>query len=106
MSSEFFLKQGDRLPILQAQFEDYNGYINLSGASVVFVYKPQPTGVKITRNATVIDSTNGIVQYNWVSGDVTTAGVYWAEWKATFSDGKTITFPNDSYITFEIISQL
>lgn len=102
MSSEFFIKRTDRLPILQSQFSDSAGYINLSGASVDFYYKLKPTGTLYSGTAVVTDATNGIVQYSWTTGDVYNAGVYWCEWRASFSNGKTVTFPNDSYITFEI----
>jgi hypothetical protein len=106
MSSEFFIKKSDRLPILQVQFSDSAGYINLSGANVYFYYKFKPTGILNSGVAIVTDATNGIVQYAWTTGDVYLPGVFWCEWRATFSNGKQVSFPNDSYITFEISNNL
>jgi len=106
MSAEFFIKKTNRLPILQCELEDSNGPIDLSGAEVEFVYKYKPTGAVNLRTGTIVSATSGIVQYPWTSGDVSSAGVYWGEWRITFSDGKQLSVPNDSYITFEIIEDL
>ena len=106
MSSEFFIKRGNRLPVVQAELADAYGVINLSGAAVEFIYRAKPSGILNIKNATIVSGDAGIVQYAWTSGDVNTAGVYWCEWRTTFSDGKQMSFPNDSYITFEIIKDL
>jgi hypothetical protein len=107
MSSEFFLKLNDRLPVIQSQLSDYYGYINLNSASgVTFVYRPAPTGTTIIRNATIVSGDIGLVQYSWVASDVSTPGVYNCEWRIGFNDGRQMTIPNDSYITFEILDNL
>ena len=106
MASEFFLTRTNRLPVLRAELADSQGVINLSGASVEWKYRIKPTGVEIVRNANIISGDLGIVQYSWISGDVNEANVYWGQWRVTFSDGRQECFPNDSYLTFEIIKDL
>lgn len=103
MASEFFLKQGDRLPVLQSQLADANGYVDLTSASgVQFVFRPKPTGTATIGSASIISGAIGLVQYDWATADTTQYGVFQGEWRVTFTNGKKITFPNDSYITFEI----
>ena len=72
MSSEFFITLGNRLPIIQAELADAYGPINLSGASVEFIYRLKPTGTVNIKNATIVSGDSGLVQYAWTSGDVNT----------------------------------
>lgn len=108
--NEFYIKQTDRLPVIQTYLEDSNGYADLSSVSTVsFVYKPYynwTSGTTTTGSASIVSVTSGLVQYNWGTGDVYTPGVFLAEWRATYSDGRESSFPNDGYIVFEIQPRL
>ena len=92
--------------MLMALFEDQNGPINLTNTTVSFLYRLKPNGPTITGSASVLNAVSGIAEYQWTENDVTNKGVYWCEWQARYPNGKTITFPNDSYITFEIMEDL
>ena len=105
--NEFFIKKIDQLPVLQSQLEDYYGVIDLSSASAVkFVYKSRMGGNPVTGSATIYSASSGIVQYAWTSGDVANAGVFYGEWRVAFTGGKQMSFPNNGYISFEIIDNL
>ena len=60
----------------------------------------------IDATASIISVPNGIVQYNWVSGDTSNIGSYQAEFEVTYSDGNVETFPNSRYINVEIIDNI
>ena len=106
--SEFFLKKVDVLPVLQAELLDDAGVIDLSNVTgVYFNYRPKyaSTGT-IKRTGFVASAVSGIVEYDWTTGDTTTPGVYYAEWIIYFQSNKQMSFPNDDYITFEIVNTL
>jgi hypothetical protein len=48
----------------------------------------------------------GKVSYTWVGTDTDTAGVYEAEWQATFAGSKPMTFPNDGHMVIRITDDL
>lgn len=110
MATEFFLKKLDVLPVLQSQLSDDVGFIDLSSATgVYFAYRPRyldsgaVTSIKL---GSIVSAVSGIVQYTWTTGDTITPQVYLGEWIVNFSGNQQMTFPNDSYITFEIASGL
>lgn len=101
--NEFYIKQIDRLPVLDCYIQDGNGdYVDLSSTTNTFVYKPYFSGVPVTGSATIISATSGYLRYSWGVTDVATPGLYMGEWRTEFSDGRQSTFPNDGFIVFEI----
>jgi hypothetical protein len=105
--SDFTLKKGDRLPVLRSNLSDSNGYVNISGATVSFVYQGRKRGSQpTTGSATILSGPSGLVEYNWASGDVTTPGMYYGEWRVIMPNEKQISFPNDGFIVFEIVDNL
>lgn len=107
--NDFYIKRGDRLPVIRATLSDANGVVDLSTGTVKFIYKPQYSGSAVERSATILSGPSGLIQYSWVSGDVTgdgSVGVYYGEFKATLADDKVIHFPNAGYFSFEIIDSL
>lgn len=105
---DFYIKQGDLLPVLRAQLTDLNGTsVNISGAAIDFNYKlKSPTGVFVQRAAVIEDAANGIVQYPWVSGDTSSLGLYIGEFVVTFSDSKQTSFPQGNQIVFEVVEDI
>ena len=110
----FKIKQGDRRPYLEAQLVtrdeagEVEGPQDLTGATVVFTMKNKTDGSILIDEApvTVVDSTEGMVQYEWEPGDTDLPGKYIGEFEATFTD-EPITFPNgkagfDILITAEL----
>lgn len=105
--NDFVIKKNDRLPVVRAYLSDVNGYVDLTNASVQFIYQDRrrlnpPT----TGEATLIAASSGLVEFAWASGNVSSAGTYLAEWRVHFPNTKVLSFPNDGYISFEVIDTL
>lgn len=103
----FTIKQNDTSPSLQATLKDANNNpINLVAATVMFHLKSLDGTIKVDAEMTVTDADNGVVQYDWQSGDTDTAGSYYAEFEVTYSDASVETFPNNSNLPISIRTEL
>jgi hypothetical protein len=102
--SQFFLEINDREPTLSANLTAEDGsYLNLSGASVQLIYqKKNRAEPPITGTATIAGAISGYVTYAWSTTDTTGKGVFYGKWRATLSNGKKISVPNDSLFEFLI----
>lgn len=103
--SDFYIKQGDDAPALRVICKDQDGaVVDLSGATSLrfHMVKVSETTPKVDAAATLIDGPNGIVEYQWATGDTDTEGDWFGEFEITFPVGDVITFPNYKYITIEI----
>ncbi len=106
--SDFFIKYIDSLPVVQSNLSDKNGYIDLTTASsVYFIHQLKHRSVTpTTGSATILGASSGYVEYAWPTGYPPSGGTYYAEWRATFSNGKQLTVPNDGYVVFHINQRL
>ena len=109
MGYDLTIKRGDTRNCIKAILKDASGNpVNLTDCSINFHMAPlsffQPT--KISRAAHVENAVNGEVWVVWVPSETDTAGVYRAEFEVIYSDGKRETFPNNSYISIQIINDL
>jgi len=103
--SDFYIKSQDVLPVVRAYLSDSNGGIDLTNASVSFVYQDrQQLNAPITGSTTIISAISGLVEYAWTSGIA--VGTYLGEYRVTFANTKTMTIPNDSMLSFEVIENL
>jgi hypothetical protein len=101
------VKRNDLKPDINATLLDQTGVpIDLTGATVRFIIASSERGVIVNAPATIVNATQGKVRYTWVSGDTANAGEYRAEFEVTFSDGRKLTVPNDSYISVRILEDL
>lgn len=101
-----FLKVGDTLPVYQIVISGDTAPLNLTGfTGVQLRLKPRYTGTASSYQGTVIDSTNGVVEYKFTTGTTTTPGTYFAEWILQGSSGNR-TYPQSYHINLEIISGL
>lgn len=112
--ADFNIKQNDTLPFLAVQFfaPTTSGgvtaqYAIPDGAVIRFVMRRQndKSIVVNSTNVQVLDSTNGIVKYQWQPGDTAEQGLYDIEFEMSVG-GQRVTFPNDSYRTVEILADL
>jgi hypothetical protein len=109
--ADFYIKQGDRLPVLRSTLTTSDGAaINLTAATVNFLYQdttttPQPAAVVGTGTVTIIDADDGIVEYAWAAADTATVAEYNAEWEVQIG-GLRMTVPNNGYIVFEVQADL
>lgn len=106
--NEFFIVEKDRSPVVRANLQTDDGYIDLSGGTGYFLYKNKyATGVQpVTGNVDILGATSGYVQFGWTSGDVTSPGVFYARWRVSLSNGKQISIPNDSFLVYSINEDL
>src|SRR6185436_211743 len=95
MSQRYYMRKGDRLPILEVQLEGDDGPVDLTGATVEMKYG-LPDGTPVTRAVAITDPTRGIVQYEWIEADTATADVFLLWFIADFG-GKLQTFPQIGY---------
>jgi hypothetical protein len=110
---DFSIKRGDRKPALRATLSTRNAdgttsAVNLTGATVEFRLKaPGARSAKVAAAAAVENAAGGIVRYDWGSGDTDTARPdFRAEFRVTFADSTTETFPGRGYLTVEISEDL
>jgi hypothetical protein len=55
---------------------------------------------------TIVDDTNGVVQYDWQVGDTDTVGAYYVEFQVTYSDASVETFPNNGSKIVSVVREL
>jgi hypothetical protein len=104
--ADFVIKKGDRLPALRIEFSDSRGPIDLTGCSILFNYRKKKNGTLISRNVAIEDASAGVAQYLWQTDDTSEVGVYSAEFIVTFPDSRQLTFPSDSFLIFEIVTEI
>lgn len=103
----FSIRQNDTSPSLQALLRDADrNPIDLSGASVRFHMKVVGGPVKVDQLMTIVDENNGVVQYDWVTGDTDTVGTYYVEFEVTYADSSVETFPNKGNLTVNVVKEL
>lgn len=100
------LKKGNRLPVLSRQFLLDGAALDLTGATVVFNMYEASTGTQVITNGvcTVVDATDGQVEYPWTANDaLLTESQYLGSFTATFSGSRKVTAPNNGMIVVEIL---
>ena len=103
----FNIKQNDTSPSLGATLKDAQlTPINLVGSTVKFHMKSSDGVVKVNQSMVVTDAINGVVQYNWVTGDTDTVGTYYIEFQVTYSDSSIETFPNNGSLIVSVVKEL
>lgn len=107
MSLQFFIKQNDTSPTIRATLRGSDGNtLNLSNSTVSFIMKRNSGDTTIQGSAIFFDAAEGIVEYEWQTGDTAVAGTYKAAFKLTYSDGRIETFPNTGSIEVTIQPQV
>jgi len=103
----FRIKQNDTSPSLEATLSDVNLVpVNITAAVVMLHMKAIGGAVVLTRQMTITDAENGVVQYDWQAGDTATVGTYYVEFEVTYSDGNVETFPNTGSLPLVITREL
>lgn len=93
--ADFYIKAGDTLDAIEATIQDASGAaMNITGATTKFIMRrPNAEARKVDTTCEVVDAPTGRVKHNWTAAHTDTPGLYWAEFRATFPDGKVGTFP-------------
>jgi hypothetical protein len=112
MADTFYIKQNDSSPAYETQLQDDAGNaVDITGFNKIefHMWDPDDGSVVVNDddagNVSATDAANGKVKYDWQSGDTGTAGLYYAEWQVTYSDGTIETFPNDGNDEIRIESE-
>jgi hypothetical protein len=103
--STFYIKRGDTSPALRYAITPKS--VVLTGASVQFQMRPRrPKGAAAVIDAAavvVIATGTPTVEYGeWQAANITSPGLYQAEFRVTYADGSVETFPNDDFILVKI----
>lgn len=106
--SDFYIKQGDTLPALQATLKDADdAAVNLTGATVRFHMRlPGATSLTVDGAAEIVTAASGIVKYVWQAGDTDEPGAYEAEFEVTFDDDTILTFPNSENLSILVFAEV
>ncbi len=108
--SDFVIKQGNLLPVIEATLTDADGAaVDLTGATVKLVMRLVDADVATINASATPDpdqvAHKGVVRYVWQDGDTDVPGVYRAEWVGEFA-AKPETFPNGSALVVKIAAAL
>lgn len=105
---DFWMKQNDTLPSIEATLRDGSGaIIDLTDSTVRFHMRGKSERIaKVDSPAVIVDPTAGTVRYDWSPEDTDTPGDYQFEWQVTYDDGPIVTCPNIGYNTLLIASEL
>ena len=71
-----------------------------------FSHVPLNRPAVISRVAHIEDAAAGEIWVVWAAGETDATGVYRAEFEVLYDDGKVETFPNDGYISVQILENL
>lgn len=113
-SNTFYTKRNSTARPIRATLKNPDGSaVDLSpvGTAVLFVMKSRTAAdddpEKVRASASIVSpASSGVVQYQWVAGDVNTAGQFNAEWQVNWSGGLVETFPSRGYNTVLIEADL
>lgn len=103
---DFVMRQGDELPQIERTFTLDGAPVDLTTAgSVEFAVYDQTDTEVFKHNAAVTDALNGVVKYVFTTTDsgAMAPGFYKAMFIADFG-GKTLSAPNEGYISIQITS--
>jgi len=109
MGYDLTLKRGDTRNCIRAILKDADGTpVNIPECQEIrFLMAPLGRAAAINRPVYIPDKGSpGEVWHVWVPGDTDTAGIYQAEFRVEYMDGRKETFPNDGYISIQILDSL
>jgi hypothetical protein len=103
----FTVKQNDTSPSIQVALKDADSTaIPLEGATARFIMKLVGGVTKVDAAMNIVDAVNGIIQYDWATGDTDTVGVYYLEFRVTYVDGSIESFPNSGNKALNVVRGL
>ena len=104
--SEFYIKQGDTLPVLTATATNEDGSpLDVTGATITFRMRGKAvSGFVIESTADIIDAAAGVLQWaDWTTTQTAEPGVYFADFLVVFSGGGRQTVPTKGSIIVRVI---
>lgn len=100
---DFFQRQGDTLPSLEAVCKDRNGVVDLTNAlnARFRMVNRDSKDVIVDALASIADAPGGTLRYDWQAADVAEPGYFLASFEVTFTNG-TMSFPKPGYLLVAI----
>jgi hypothetical protein len=105
MATEVSIKKGDTSRKLTDTLTLDGSAINLTGGSVVLVWRDQD-GTVSRKTATIASAVDGEVEYQLLTADVADAQRVLLEWEITFADTTVLTVPTMEFIVLNILDDL
>lgn len=103
----FYIKQNDTSPSILATLKDAsNTPVNLTAADVRIHMRDVAGSLKIDSPVEVINTSGGIIRYDWEAADTDTSGTFYVEFEVTYTDGAIETFPNTGKEVVIILAEL
>lgn len=102
---DFNIRRTDTLPSVSGSLLDPDSNpVDLAGATVEFVWRlsTDAKSSAVSGSAVVVDTTNGVVRFDWSSGETDVAGIYVGEFEVTFADTNQLTVPTTGSLRFRI----
>lgn len=107
MSYDVTIKRGDTRHAIRAILKDSSGSpVDLTDCSVSFHMAPLGRSATVSRAVDIHDTAGGEVWVVFAPGETDISGVYRAEFQVTYGDGRKETFPNDGYLSIQILGNL
>jgi hypothetical protein len=107
MSYDVTIKRGDTRHAIRAILKDSSGSpVNLTGCTVTFCMAPLGRSAVVSREVDIHDTAGGEVWVVFAPGETDISGVYRAEFRVTYPDGRKETFPNSGYLAIQILDNL
>ena len=107
--SDFTIKRNDTLPALRLNIYDrgclgQTEHFDLTGATgVTFTMMDSTGNYKVAKkDAVIVSSSGGTIQYNWAAEDTDEGGLFKAEFQLQYANGGRLTVPQQGFITIEI----
>jgi hypothetical protein len=98
MEADYEIKKGDLTPPLESTLTENGDPKDLTSAEkVVFTMNLYGSDVEVSREAQIVNASEGSVSFAWQNGDTDESGLYFIEWEVIFAGQKTQSFPNSSY---------
>jgi hypothetical protein len=109
MAANFYIKQNDTAPAIEAVLTDSSGRAkSLAAASLIRFNMSTDSGTNVINLGTgaIVNPAKGIVSYTWQAGDTSNTGIHNAEFQVTYNNGQIESFPNSGYIKVIIKEEL
>lgn len=104
---DVYAKQNDFGTTVTSVATDADGaIIDLTGATIRFKMMPIGGGTVLDVTSTNPAPTAGSLVHTWGTAQLATAGLYLAEWQATYAGGQILTFPNGGYLSIRVTPEI
>lgn len=105
--ADFYMKQGDRAPAIASTLVDENGDpVDLTGAAVRWAMRPLEDAAAVVDAAATIAEPPTSGKVLWWPDPMDTPGIYLGEWRVTYGDGRTQTFPSERQLVLEVTADV